>query len=554
MTTLLEPLRPAAPPPTAADDRRVRHDWLLVGLMLLVYVALQSAFVRLPPLSDQMHYFLDASTLPAITEPPHQALRIGLTIPVWLLIQVFDYSEAAYYAVPWLSTAGLIVVTYWLGRLVDSRVTGVIAGLLIVANPIVLDDASQLLPDIPATLLLTAAVTVLLWWWRRTGGVDPRTRVDHAVLLGVGLALGWSYLVREFVVLWFPVVALVLWALRAPRSWWRLVAVGAALPFVLELAWGAVFFGNPFARIVAALNQPASEPWRVVERDALIASGAIPDTHVEMLTAMPRALVEWDAGWVLVGLFVVLVVGALLTRGPQLRLLAAWVIVPLVLMLGVIEFAWLFDNRILRAEKLRYWMPLIPPLVVGGVTAARALGARALGARALGARALGARAAGTTGRAVATVAVALALVTGIALTGAQLDERLGYTRTGQDEYLEFREWAVGPGRTCPVIWADADHWRAATRWVPMYVRSFWGRPVWDGELRPLNVGDDFVDLDALDTGALVRSRTSLERRKLEAQVVPSWLQEPPGSWRVLLETDRDRVRVLGVGGSTCARP
>src|SRR5690606_10453071 len=93
-------------------------------------------------------------------------LRIGLTIPVWLMIKLFAYSEAAYYAVPYLSAAGLVVTTYWLGRLLDSRATGLFAGLLVFVNPFVIDDGSQLLPDIPATTLLTAAITLLIWRWQ----------------------------------------------------------------------------------------------------------------------------------------------------------------------------------------------------------------------------------------------------------------------------------------------------------------------------------------------------------------------------------------------------
>jgi hypothetical protein len=88
----------------------------------------------------------------------------------------------------------------------------------------------------------------------------------------------------------------------------------------------------------------------------------------------------------------------------------------------------------------------------------------------------------------------------------------------------------------------------------MYLRSFWGRQIWDGDLAYLNNGDDWVDVSELTTGALVRSRISLERRNLEEQELPFYLQDPPSSWRPLMSTDRDRVRVLAVGSSTCARP
>ncbi len=539
MTTLLEPLRLERRAPQEPANPRVLHDWLLIVGLVAFYAALQSAFVHHPILSDQMHYLVDANTLPDISFPPHHGLRIGLTIPVWLFVQLFGYSEAAYYAVPYLTMAGLIIAVYWVGRLIDSRAAGVISAVLVVANPYVLDDASQLLPDLPAAALMTGAVALLLWQWKRVPRPTRIDRTDRIVLVGVGLLLGWSYLVREFIVLWFPVVALIAVVLRLPRSWWRLIAAGTGAAFAFELLWGLIFFGNPFARIWAALHQPASEAWRVAQRTELIAAGDIPNTHVGMLTAMPRNVVEADAGWILALLFVVLVVAALVIRSPNLRLLAVWTVMPIVLLTLVIQFAWLFDNRILRAEKLRYWLPVVPPLVVGGVVAVLSL-ARWLG--------------GDTGRRVGIgVAAAIALVS-LGLTGAHLDEEPGFTRTGNNQFLELREWLATSGQTCNILWIDDDQWRASSRWVPMYVRTFWGRPIWQGELRSLNTGDDFRDISELETGALLRSRIALRRRNLEGLATPDYLQDPPSSWRVLLATNRDVVRVLGVGGSTCARP
>jgi hypothetical protein len=539
VTTLLEPLRLTRTAPEEPRHPRLVHDWLLVAALVACYAALQSAFVRPPQVSDQLHYLVDAANLPQVTWPAHQALRIGLTIPVWILTRVFGYSEAAYYGVPYLTGATLVASTYWLGRLLDSRAAGVLSGLLIVVNPLVLDESSQLLPDLPAATLMMVAVTVLLWQWRRTGVSAELTTTVRVVLVGVGALLGWAYLVREFIVFWYPVVVLVIVVLRLPRAWWLRIAAGFAGAFVFELAWGLVFLGNPFARIWAALHQPASEPWRVVQRTDLIARGVIPDTHLEMLTALPRAVAEFRAGWILLVLFVVLLVAAVMLRAPGLRLLALWTALPLGLLMAAIQFAWLFDNRILRAEKLRYWLPVLPPLVVGGVVAVLALG-RWLG--------------GDAGRRAAIVVVTMLTLVSLALTGGDLDEVGNYTRTGKNQMLELREWAATNGQTCSTLWVDADQWRASSRWVPMYLRTFWGRPVWEGEVRRLNRGDTFVDVGDLGTGALVRSRIALQRRRLEGLPIPDWLQRPPSSWRVLLATNDDRIRVLGVGDSTCARP
>jgi hypothetical protein len=539
VTTLLDPLRLRRPTSGAPAERGVAHDWLLVLALLGCYAVLQSAFVRPPEITDQLHYLVDGANLPHVTWPEHQGLRIGLTIPVWLLTRAFGYSEVAYYGVPYLTGAALVITTYWLGRLVDSRAAGVLAALLTIANPLVLDNGSQLLPDLPAATMVMGAVTILVWHWRSTGASGPPTTADRTVLVGVGVLLGWSYLVREFIVFWFPIVALVVIVLRLPWSRVRLIVAGAAGVFALELVWGAVFFGNPFARILAALNQPPSAPWRVAQRTELIASGAIPDTHLEMLVALPRSLVELRAGWVLAGLFVLLVVAAFVVDAPALRLLALWTVVPVILLMAAVQLAWLFDNRILRVEKLRYWLPVLPPLVVGAV---------------VGILALGRRLGDDGGRRAAVATAAVVAVVSLGLTGADLDDKGAVTRLGRNHMLELREWAATSGQTCTTIWVDADQWRASARWVPIYLRTFWGRPIWHGELRHLNAGDDFVDISELETGALIRSRVAIRRRRLEGLPVPDYLRRPPSSWRVLLATNGDRIRVLGVGDSTCARP
>lgn len=539
MSALLTGRRPGGRLASRSPADTARLDWLIVASLVVVYGALQAAFVRPPFLSDQLHYFLDASTLPAITEPPHQSLRIGLVIPVWLAIKVFGYSEAAYYALPYLSSAGLVVVTYCLGRLLADRLTGAVAGLLVVANPFVLAESSDLLPDIPAATLFTVAIVLMLWQRRRAGEGRGLETADRVLLVTIGILLGWSYLVREFILSWYPAVAVVGTGLRYPASWWRRIAVGAAATLSLELIWGLVVHGDPFARVRAALNQPPPPPWRVAEVRELIASGEVPDTQIDLLLALPRAVVASPAGWITVALLVALVVATIVVSGQSLRLLAAWVGIPLGLLLAVILVTDAFDARILRPEKVRYWLPLLPPLVVGG---------------AIGLRELGSRLWGAAGRVAAQALLVVAVLASVLLTGAELDQRAAFTRTGSGYLLEFREWAASKGQTCAVLWADDDHWRATTRWLPMYLRSFWGRPVWRGEVRPLNSGDEFVGLSALESGALIRSRISIERRRQEEQPLPAYLVEPPQSWPVLLETAQDHIRVLGVGPSTCARP
>ena len=108
-------------PAVTAVDRRVADDAgerlrgtdaaIAIGL-IVVYALAQSRSVVPPVLSDQLHYLVDAATLPEITGPLHHTLRIGLVLPVSALIGLTGYSELAYYGIGYLSVAVLVVAMF----------------------------------------------------------------------------------------------------------------------------------------------------------------------------------------------------------------------------------------------------------------------------------------------------------------------------------------------------------------------------------------------------------------------------------------------------------
>ena len=511
-------------------------DWLFVATLVAGYGVLQTIYLKPPFLSDQLHYLLDASLLPDVTWPEHQTLRIGLVLPVRLALEIFGYSEAAYYAMPYLSGAGLVTATYWLGRLLGSRPVGVAAAILVMFNPYVLLDSSDLLPDIPATTLFTAAGALLCWAGLRSEQRPLSPVALRSVLLTAGLAIGWSYLTRELIVFWFPVVVLILVAYRFPARLWGWVTAPAAALFGLELAWGAIFHGNAFARISAALNQPESPFWRQEEVEQLIAIGEIPDTPVDLLLALPRQLLGSQVGWVFLTLAAVLMLGALVSRDRRVVILAAWALGPFVLVMAIVLGTWAMDARILRPEKLRYWIPLWPPLVVGGFVTLQLLGRRLAGRP------------GLVGASIVLTVVVAATAT---VTTRDLADTDVFIRTGADYLLDVREWLATEGQACEVLWTDADHWRATTRVLPLYTKTFWGNSLWDGEIRHLNQGLEFRPRAQVDGGALVRNRISLTRRSLERAPLPEYLLDPPEDWPVLMDSGDDRFRIYGVGESGC---
>ncbi len=116
----------------------LRSRELLIGAMLVAcVVAVQLAYALQPYPSDQTNYFKAADRFPAAPENlglTHQYLRIGLVVPVRLAIEVFGYSEAAYYAVPVLTAALLTASVFALGSLLFSRWVGAAAALLMVST------------------------------------------------------------------------------------------------------------------------------------------------------------------------------------------------------------------------------------------------------------------------------------------------------------------------------------------------------------------------------------------------------------------------------------
>src|SRR5262249_15629193 len=124
--TLRRASAPAVSATTAALGAGLAVAWLCVLLPHL----------RVPPPQDPLDYLQAAADFPrGLTDPDappgadvtHQVLRFGLTLPTRLAIEVFGYSQAAYYAVPVVAALLLLVSVYALGCLLFSRTVGAAA-------------------------------------------------------------------------------------------------------------------------------------------------------------------------------------------------------------------------------------------------------------------------------------------------------------------------------------------------------------------------------------------------------------------------------------------
>ncbi|WP_242909464.1 hypothetical protein [Actinomadura terrae] len=344
-----------ADPPDSPARRWTDSPWLVPGLLGLAWLGVLIVNLRTPVPSDQLNYMLAADRFPRRVEATtemHQVTRFGLIVPVRLAIMVFGYSQAAYATVPILATLTLLLGTYALGTLLFARSAGVAGALIVVAATPVAIDSTDLLPDVFATGLFVCALALAVWLRRRPDAPGP------GALLAVGALLGWSYLAREFVVFMWPVVVAVLFH----RTRWTgllWVAAPIAVIGIAELALCWQLYGDPLARAKAVLGhgQRPSTP--------SIAASYRDKPRMAYVLRLPHTLRDYPEGRLLELMLGLTLVGGLLRMRRILVLVAAcaslWL--PLTLLGGVLDPS----APKLRLQLIRYWFPVFPAFVLGGV-------------------------------------------------------------------------------------------------------------------------------------------------------------------------------------------
>jgi hypothetical protein len=491
-------------------------------------VVVQVVYLR--PLSssqDGMNYFERAAAFPNVPADQY-SLRIGLLVPVRAFQALFGYSEAAYYAVPFLAGVALVLGTYWLGSRLFSPTVGIGAAVLIVLNGIFLDIGTVLFPDALGAALLVAALSVVVLVAERE---LPWGRREHTLLAGAGLLLGWAYLVREFIVFAFPAVVLVFWAYRRPWKPFVWVAAAALTVFAGELVLNAIVHGDPFVRLVTSGGHGG-------QRDYII------DSRLDALVRFPRALDDITGGVPLIVPFALLPF-AFVIKKRQLELVAGWFLsfwVPITLGSGLIVPSY----RLLRADQLRYWTPVIPAVVIGGMAVADHTVAWVVSK------------VGRAGALRAARAVLLVLVVGLGLAGSADDRsRDLYRANGATQLVELRAWLAHAGHDVPVIWTDPF----TARLVRVYSRTTFGDLVWHGKVRSFVRGGRILDASKMDRGAVVlfgpAYRILYRVPPVGRPDVPEasspiagWIVHPPAGWeRAVYRSDGSLVVFrIGSGG------
>ncbi|GLZ05565.1 hypothetical protein Acsp03_30310 [Actinomadura sp. NBRC 104412] len=452
----------------SARGRGIPWGRLIPAALLLAWLAVLLAHLRTPQPSDQLHYLTAADLFPEPVDGAlltHQMTRFGLIVPASVAVEAFGYSQAAYAVVPLLATLSLMLGTYALGTLLFARVVGAAAGVAVVAATPVFADSTDLMPDVLAVGLFTCALALTVAIAGRDG---PPGRWR---LAGLGALLGWSYLTREFIVFLWPLVPILLYRKAGRRGLaWIAVPIVAMVAAEMLLCWR--LYGDPLARLKAAAGHGGAPS------PPEIASTYRDKPRSLYLLRLPRTLIdEYPDGRLLVGLIGLTLAGALVWPRRLALLAGAFLLtwVPLTLLGGVIDPS----APKLRLQLIRYWFPIFPAFVLGGL-AALWLAATVLSGRLPG---------GSRARAVVPAVVVLAaamVVTGVAARSWWASET---TRLGGATQMEaFRSWMRDHDRAYGRVWADPR-----TGSVLMVYRSgpFGGRS-WDAPVLKLREGAPFT--------------------------------------------------------------
>ncbi len=503
---------------------------LALGGLLVLHAVVQLAVRPYPRWGDAMLTFGYARDFPDVPAD-HHSTRLGVLLPARLLQEIFGWGQVSFHIYPVLMGVVLVVATFFLARTMFGLVAAVVAGFLIIWSPLLVRTVGnttswQLLPDVPAAAWLTSAVALLMAAAVRLQGTPSEKESRRPLLLLVvsGLCFGLAYTCREFVASVFVVIPLVFYLYKI--AWRRLVVI--ALPMlgvlVVETLIMWAVWGDPLTRFTAVGGHGA-EPPQVVSR-------------LDNLMKMPDAFAAQSRGTVTVLMMALTVAGAVVLARRNLVIAAAWGVsfaLPLLLLGGVI----VPDFVSLRLQLTRYWVPLMPAIVIGAVGTVSALYAAIAGGRDPASR----RRLAIRGTAV------LAL---FALWYPLPMARYAYGNPNDRAWNGLRAFLSANDERISRISTD---YRSGDELMMYRYRPIGGEQVWGGDVNVINELDELKRYNLLDEvpppsavgggELLVTSETARQRPRPRDGWVLAWRQ---GGVRLYTEEGSDLARNAVGGG------
>jgi 4-amino-4-deoxy-L-arabinose transferase-like glycosyltransferase len=178
------------------------------------------------------------STIEPYSGPAVFPLRVGIIAPASWAFNVIGFSEWSLVIYPLLMSMAGLFTTYLCASVCFTHRTALIASALYAIIPLDIDNATVLLPDLPAAVYASIGITTLVVMMRAS--ISSR----WALFVGgcaVGLAFGMSWLCKESVS-YFVLTCAVFFAMAIKQSpergvfLWGGVGVGSLLILIGEMA------------------------------------------------------------------------------------------------------------------------------------------------------------------------------------------------------------------------------------------------------------------------------------------------------------------------------
>ena len=497
-------------------------------ILILVAIIVQVILLTPPYLSDQMQYYFTATKFPHLQSPPnHWGMRIGLVLPVAVLFRIFGHAEITFYTIPLFSILILIIAVYFLGSGIANKWVGFVSALWISLAPVFIFQSMQLLPDIPATACVVVGFA-LIASIERIGGRNEKKggqRNRFLLYLLVGLIFGYAYLIKEYFLIFIALIPIAFWAFKISYRNLLPVAAGVLLIFFAEAIFNFIFYMDPLVRLST-----------VTPRETV---GFIERQFKDIIMYLPNFLKMKGGEGTLVLSIIALIhfIVQSFKKNRKVIFLFAWVIFIFLFFTGIsllpVIFSW-GNSVLLRLHILRYWALILPPFVIGGVSALQAMLSWIVNKT---------RVRQELQRTIVVLSMlVLAIVSGArGFSVVFTDDSL--IRNGQDHYQELREYLKETSSPEEVIWINRDNFVAYDRILPIYAHDFFGKKIWEGQYKYLNYGNEYISPDEITFGKVIIDR---ERFDPGFRGLPEYLSDIPDNWVLVFESTNDKIAIYQV--------
>lgn len=504
------------------NKEKVR-DIIAICFISLLAIILQIIFLNPPVLSDQMEYYFWALRFPHWPKTPNlEITRLGLVLPVAVLYRIFGSAEITYYSFQVISLSLLAASIYLIAQRFFSFRTGIISACWFLLIPNLLLESGHLLPDIPAAALFTAGCALIVIT-NHSKGIHPKPVLWHLFL--AGMLFGWSYLVKETTAILFPLIPLLIWSIGNPIRRMAPIAAGMLFMLILELVIGFVFFNNPLFHFMAASPR---ETIGTIQENVWI-------NLIYLLTLLRRT-----GGFSSLALPILGTIGAVIysiKREKVFIFLLTWVLLVYAVfsMVGLLPviLGW-EDKALLRLHKFRYWIPILPPLVISSATFLDRL-ACVLTKKFINSGKLREFFAWF----ILFALMMLSITSGILVINKDPD----LIRNGNDHYFELRKYLISNEQDITTIWIDRDNHRAFERILPIYTHDFFGRPIWNGRIKYINTSGQYLRAEEIEDGYVIADNFFMDP---SYSGTPAYMTQPPKNWKLAFQSENGQIALYQV--------